>query len=93
LTNCKLLAMANQIATFFIPYSEAEAVAGIRDHIVAFWTPKMRRDVVAQWRADEQGVEPRVAKALSALQAPEESPISKTMAGPQSAGALASDAG
>ena len=93
MSESKLIAMANQIATFFTPYPEHDAIAGIRDHIVAFWTPKMRADVVAQWRANPPAVSPRVAMALTALTAPDESPISKELAGPQSAGGLASDAG
>ncbi len=38
----KLVHMANQIAAFFRPYPRAEAEAGIRDHMAAFWTPHMR---------------------------------------------------
>ena len=90
----KLIAMANQIAAFFAPYPEEAAVAGIRDHLVAFWTPKMRADVAAQGRTAAPGVvDPRVVRALGALVAPVSSPLDKEMAGPQSANSLASDAG
>ena len=51
--NDKLVRMANQIALFFRSYPENEAVAGIHNHIVAFWTPKMRRDI--EDYADEAG--------------------------------------
>ncbi len=39
--------MANQIAQFFAPYPEPEAVAGVRDHLARFWDPTMRRDLLA----------------------------------------------
>ena len=34
--------MVNQIADFFRPYPKDEAVAGIAEHIRAFWEPRMR---------------------------------------------------
>jgi formate dehydrogenase subunit delta len=43
----ELVRMANQVAQFFAPYSEDEAVAGVRDHLVAFWDPGMRRELLA----------------------------------------------
>lgn len=42
-SNDKLVRMANQIAAFFRPYPEDEAVAGVRKHLKAYWTPKMRQ--------------------------------------------------
>ena len=60
----KLIRMANDIATFFNPYGEAEALAGIRKHIQSFWTPKMRAAMaehIAQGAAD---LHPRVVMAL-----------------------------
>ena len=42
-----LIRMANQIAQFFAPYPEPEAVAGIRDHLARFWDPAMRRELLA----------------------------------------------
>ena len=38
----KLGAMARQIADFFRPYPQEEAVRSIADHINRFWTRKMR---------------------------------------------------
>ena len=46
-TDDKLVRMANQIACFFQSYPDDEAMAGIQKHIVAFWTPKMRRALAA----------------------------------------------
>ena len=51
----KLVRMANQIADFFKSYPEEQAQAGIRDHIVAYWTPGMRR--ADPGRAGRTGVE------------------------------------
>ncbi len=34
--------MVNQIADFFKPYPQDEAVAGISEHIRSFWEPRMR---------------------------------------------------
>jgi formate dehydrogenase subunit delta len=38
----RLVQMANQIAAYFHAYPRDQALPGIREHIVAFWTPKMR---------------------------------------------------
>lgn len=86
----KLASMANQIATFFRSYPEAEAAAGIRDHIQQFWTPGMRRAMLAS--GPRAGLDPLVTAALWTPQAAE-SPILKETAGPDSGGQLASDAG
>ncbi|WP_342151224.1 formate dehydrogenase subunit delta [Methylorubrum sp. SB2] len=90
--NDKLVRMANQIALFFRSYPEREAVAGVHDHIVAFWTPKMRRDL--EGYADEAGdrLDPLVQKALDGKPATE-SPVRPATRDPQLAGQGASDAG
>jgi formate dehydrogenase subunit delta len=41
--NRELIRMANQIADFYKPYPQDEAVAGIADHIRSFWEPRMRK--------------------------------------------------
>ncbi len=41
-----IVRMANQIAQFFAPYPEPDAVAGIRDHLARFWDPAMRRELL-----------------------------------------------
>ncbi|MDO9710554.1 formate dehydrogenase subunit delta [Paracraurococcus lichenis] len=87
-----LVRMANQIAAFFHPYPEAEAVAGTREHLVAFWTPRMRDDLLALWRAGAAGLDPVVVSALRGMPGGD-SPIEKAVAGPETAGALTSDAG
>ena len=65
----KLVRMANQIADFFVPYPEEEAVAGIQQHIRSFWTPHMRAELLAFADAGGQGPKPRVISALTRLRA------------------------
>ena len=89
----KLVHMANQIAAFFRAYPREAAVAGVHDHIVAFWTPRMRRDLTARADAGEPGRDPLVLDALHALGSGR-SPARKETAGPAELGAIdSSDAG
>ncbi|MBF9234511.1 formate dehydrogenase subunit delta [Microvirga alba] len=64
----KLIRMANQIADFFRSYPEEEAIVGIRDHLVAYWTPDMRNSIVIY--ADKSGgeLDPLVVRALRGFQ-------------------------
>ena len=62
-----LVRMANQIAHFFAPYPEADAVEGVRDHLVKFWTPAMRRELqelVANAATSSRDVHPLVLGAV-----------------------------
>jgi formate dehydrogenase subunit delta len=88
----KLIRMANQIAGFFRSYPEDKALAGIRDHLVAFWTPGMRTAIQAYARQGGDGLDPLVTRALRADQTGE-SPIRKEVSGPEEVGQLGSDAG
>lgn len=89
----KLVRMANQIATFFRSYPDEEAVAGIQEHIVAFWSPSMRRDFTARAQRTEDGIDPLVVAAFGPAQAAE-SPAKREAAGPGEAGQIgAMDAG
>lgn len=88
----KLIRMANQIAAFFRAYPEAEAVAGIRDHIMSFWTPRMRETLLAHAEKDGAGLDPLAEKALRTFRKTR-SPIEKEIAGPEEVGQLGSDAG
>ena len=80
----KLIAMANQIAAYFKVYPEADAVTGVRDHIVAFWTPGMRRTLVAHLDESTTGVEHLVVTAMMTRKEGE-SPIKKEVEGPRPA--------
>ncbi len=88
----KLVRMANQIADFFVPYPDDEAVAGVREHIRSFWTPAMRAELMAFFEAGGVGLKPRVATALEGFRGGH-SPISKVPAGPEKVGQASSDAG
>jgi formate dehydrogenase subunit delta len=88
----KLVRMANQIADFFAPYPDAEAVAGVQQHIRSFWTPGMRKELVAFAEAGGAGLKPRVMLAIEGFRAGP-SPISKVPAGPEKLGQATSDAG
>jgi formate dehydrogenase subunit delta len=89
----KLDHMANQIAAFFRPYAEEEAVAGVHDHIRAFWTPTMRRDLLARAEAGTARLDPMVVKALHVLSTGA-SPARREAEGPRERGEIgASDAG
>lgn len=61
----KLARMANQIALFFRSYPEDQAVAAIREHLAAFWSPRMRRDLEAARERPDLALDPLVAAALA----------------------------
>ena len=86
----KLVRMANQIAAFFRSYPEDEAVAGVHEHIVAFWSPVMRRDLLAYADRNGGGVDPLVSAAIHAL-GRGTSPARREAAGPAEAGQLGAD--
>ena len=92
MSTVKLVRMANQIASFFQSYPEAQAIHGIHDHLVAFWTPNMRIALLTDVNHDGVELDPLVLKALVAFE-PGKSPIEKEFAGPNQAGELGSDAG
>ncbi len=88
----KLVRMANQIATFFRSYPEEEAVAGIRKHLVAYWTPKMRDRLEAHAPQAEGRLDPLVVAAIRREPAAP-SPIRCATYDPHLLGEGASDAG
>ena len=88
----KLARMANQIASFFRSYPDEEAAAGISEHIVAFWTPRMRRDLDAAIEAGQAGIDPLVVSAFRNVSRAR-SPAQRQTAGPETVGQLGSDAG
>ena len=89
----KLDHMANQIANFFRSYPDEEAAAGIHDHIRSFWSPAMRRDLVARVDTGTARVDPLVSAALHALTTAQ-SPAWREAGGPADIGEMAAnDAG
>ena len=47
MTTQRLVHMANQVASFFASYPEAEAIDGTANHLKCFWDPRMRREIEA----------------------------------------------
>ena len=63
----KLIRMANQIAVAFDGLPEDQAVRDTAEHIIAFWTPKMRREFAAYASADGARLVPRARVAAGTL--------------------------
>ena len=63
----KLAYMANQIAQFFARQPHAAAVAGIADHIRAFWDPRMRATILAYVEAGGEALHPLAHEAVVRL--------------------------
>lgn len=64
-----LVRMANQIGRFFRSQGEQRAVAGIADHIMKFWEPRMKKQIFAHLDAGGAGLDPITLKALEKLKA------------------------
>ena len=62
-----LVRMSTQIARFFEPYPTEEAIAGVQDHLVKFWTPAMRAGLFAVRHANSPTIHPLVAEAVDRL--------------------------
>ena len=54
MTTQRLVHMANQVASFFASYPEAEAIDGTANHLKSFWDPRMRREIEAHLK-DQAG--------------------------------------
>jgi len=64
----RLVAMANDIATFFDAESDkAIAAEGVRYHMTRFWDPRMRREIVAHVKAGGAGLTPTARSAVEQL--------------------------
>jgi formate dehydrogenase subunit delta len=59
----KLVAMANQIATFF-DTQPGDAAKGIASHINEFWEPRMREGLLTHAAATTADLSPSVIAAL-----------------------------
>jgi formate dehydrogenase subunit delta len=66
--------MANQIGKFFVTEDKATAVANIADHLVKFWDPRMRTEIIAHLAAGGEGLDPEVRDAVATLKAPAKVP-------------------
>jgi formate dehydrogenase subunit delta len=62
-----LLRMSTQIAQFFEPYPEADAIAGVQNHIQKFWQPSMRKELLAIHSAGNPPLHPLVVQAVDRM--------------------------
>jgi formate dehydrogenase subunit delta len=55
----RLVAMANDIARYFVSEPERDAgIQGIADHLRKFWTPRMCEQLAAHVDIDDSGLDP-----------------------------------
>ena len=67
----RLVAMVNDIAAFFAAEPDRKtAVEGVRNHLTRFWEPRMRREVIAYYRAGGSGFSETAAAAVAELREP-----------------------
>jgi formate dehydrogenase subunit delta len=59
--------MANQIGRFFQSQKAGLAVAGIEDHILKFWDPRMRKAIVAQLAEGRIEFDPLLRQAVERI--------------------------
>jgi formate dehydrogenase subunit delta len=67
----KIVRMANQIAAFMASKPEAEALAGLANHINDFWEPRMRAQLFAVLDAGGAGLHPLVLRAAGQIRRPQ----------------------
>lgn len=65
----KLVYMANQIGKFYVSQGAGKAAAGVHEHIVKFWDPRMREAIVRYFEEDGSGLDPLVREAVGRLHA------------------------
>jgi formate dehydrogenase subunit delta len=65
-----LATMANEIGAFFAAEPDREQVArAIANHLKRYWDPRMRRQIVAQYREGGEGFSEDVRRAVELLAA------------------------
>tara|TARA_R110002072_G_scaffold184943_10_gene341628 strand:+ start:186 stop:401 length:216 start_codon:yes stop_codon:yes gene_type:complete len=67
MNDANLIRMADQIADFYTPYTEAEAIEGVATHIRKFWDPSMRDRLISLSQAPDAGLRPIIAAAIKRL--------------------------
>jgi formate dehydrogenase subunit delta len=64
----RLVAMANDIAAFFDSEADkAVAAEGVRSHLVRFWDPRMRREIIAHAEGGGVGLTATAKSAVALL--------------------------
>ena len=66
----KIAHMANQIARFFESKPHSEGVAGVAEHINAFWEPRMRQQFFAHLDHGTAEFRPLVREAAASIRRP-----------------------
>ena len=67
----RLTYMANQIAQHFASQPGDGAAAGTRDHLKAFWPPRMRKAILEHLAAGGAGLSPVARAAVELLRQPQ----------------------
>jgi formate dehydrogenase subunit delta len=71
----RLIYMANQIGRFFAIQPHEEAVAAVSNHILKFWDPRMRKQIIAHFEKGGAGLDPIVLEAIAKIaKAPQPAP-------------------
>jgi formate dehydrogenase subunit delta len=79
----QLVKMANEIGAFFRAEPDHDqAVGGIVDHIVKFWTPRMREKLLARAHAGGSGLDDLPLEAVRRLAAGPGAPAERSPARP-----------
>jgi formate dehydrogenase subunit delta len=64
----RLVAMANDIASFFAADPDRQAAAaGVANHLTRFWEPRMRRQIVEHYRNGGAGLSDVAAAGVAQL--------------------------
>ncbi|HEF4758635.1 TPA: formate dehydrogenase subunit delta [Pseudomonas putida] len=67
MSTANLIKMANQIAQYFASEPDRQlAVQGVRNHLQMYWTPGMRKELLA-WQTEQHGADlhPLAQEAVS----------------------------
>jgi len=65
----KLVKMANQIASFFCAQKGGDPVAGMVEHLMKFWEPRMRAAIIEHVAHGGAGLDPFALEAVKRLTA------------------------
>lgn len=64
----RLVQMANDIAAFFAAEPDPDAATlGVESHLRKFWSPRMRAQLIEQWRRDASALAPLATAAVIRL--------------------------
>lgn len=75
----RLVYMANQIARNFATMDDAQAAAAVADHLVSFWDPRMKAQILACLEEGNAGLIPVAAHAVAHLRS-DDPPTEQTRA-------------